>query len=348
MIPRRIRIKHFLPFGSVLLFLLLGLLLDQVIGRTLFMLHQKVMTGDFVGRVNKALKVKLTDIIIFGSSRATHHLDPAVIEPIINRSVFNAGADNCFLEYAMLLSHLIIDRGSSTKLFLLQVDYSSLTKFGLPRARRLLPFMDELPLIAEEINKENIFTWIKILSRSYRFNGLASAVVLRYFLPGPPIGNGFSPLSGQLKASTATQTYASQEKVRPEAKRFLHDFIQNAYSKGIEVVLVAGPYYLPGTKGSILERDELIRLSRIEGVELLQIDEKNYPELREISLFRDQSHLNQKGSAIYSKLVAQSLAPRLKKTKQTLFQKPSEYLMQEHGDKLELLTNNAVIGRLLN
>jgi len=288
----------------------IAIFVDQGIGRALMALHVRVMTGELVGRVNCALGTK-ADVVIFGNSRAVHHLDPGVIEPIIHRSVFNAGVDGCHMEYARLLSRLMLQRGSMAKVFVLEIDHYILSEFDLDRARRLLPFMDELPLIAMEIRQARPLAGIKLLSRSYRFEGLATSLVLHNFFPGPAIGGGFSPLMGRLKKSDLTPRPIFRTQMEPRAERYLRDFIREAQSKGIEVVLVTGPYYPPRPNRPDPLMEELISLSRKEGVVLLRIDEQVYPELREVFLFKDEDHLNHGGAVLYSKLVGRALVSRL-------------------------------------
>ena len=66
------------------LFLILGIFLaiivsDRIVYGVIKHFEKQIFIGDSAGKVNYFNKIKdSTDILIFGSSRAVHHLDPKV------------------------------------------------------------------------------------------------------------------------------------------------------------------------------------------------------------------------------------------------------------------------------
>ena len=77
---------------TVILFVAAFVALDQVVGLTFQKLYFRTRTGEGGGLINEAL-MKNPDILLLGSSRMKHHLDPSVLEKELSMSAYNGGVN---------------------------------------------------------------------------------------------------------------------------------------------------------------------------------------------------------------------------------------------------------------
>lgn len=100
---------------QVLVFLIFLILISYGLDKGAYYLFNKtsdkVFSGQTIGKLNHYLKVKdTTDILVFGSSRANHHIDVARF----SESSFNTGLDGVRIAYAATLIKLLPENRPQT------------------------------------------------------------------------------------------------------------------------------------------------------------------------------------------------------------------------------------------
>ena len=89
---------------TLILFLLISFVVDKIIFFTLNRISDNVYSGQSVGKLNHYLKIKNElDFIVFGSSRANHHIDPNVV----SENSFNMGVDGSKLSFSSTLIQVL-------------------------------------------------------------------------------------------------------------------------------------------------------------------------------------------------------------------------------------------------
>ncbi|NQU22336.1 MAG: hypothetical protein HQ567_13735 [Candidatus Nealsonbacteria bacterium] len=289
-------------------FLAGALVIDQGLGFLLQKALPRVKVGQTVGQVNVALDHAGADVLIFGSSRAQHHIMPAVLTDEFGCSAFNAGCDGQGILYHRILARLAIARGSNARLFILNVDPSDFYKPEFPRALVLAPYLEEDPLARELVARAaEPYGELKTHCRTWRFNSIALPIALRMFASNPePACDGFVPFSGDYREVEFRHTKADfHEEVVQQQRQFIAD----ARSHGIAVALVVGPrfrrdpHYAKGL-------DAIARLAREEDVCVLYLDDRRYPVFCNKAYYRDHAHLNAEGAMILTHLIASELRER--------------------------------------
>ena len=108
---RNNNIKHILKVLALIF--LLCFIIDKVIFFTLNRISDKVFSGQSIGKVNHYIKIKDNKILlIFGSSRANHNIDPSVIDS----SSFNMGVDGKNIAYSVPLIKMLENKTPQTLL----------------------------------------------------------------------------------------------------------------------------------------------------------------------------------------------------------------------------------------
>jgi len=163
----------------LMLFLLVSIVLDNIIFLGLNKLSDKVYSGQSIGKLNHFLKIKdSTDLIVFGSSRANHHVDPAQL----SNNAFNMGVDGTKIAYSSTLISLLDSKQQTVLLHIdphhaFDTDYQGddisalTTKYN--RNQKIRARTDNL-------KKNNPFQRIY---RSLSYNGMVLGIIKNYASP---------------------------------------------------------------------------------------------------------------------------------------------------------------------
>ena len=299
----------------------LGLLaLDQLVGLAL----EAVLRGSPAGQsgdIQRALDDhQSVDVYVFGSSRARRHVDPALVEAETGLRVHNAGAHGQTLAYARMLEALLLARGTSARIFALQVDIGHLFIDTSPRAAIFSPYYGESPVVDAILEQTGSYRRLKLLSRAYRFNSLAVPLVAQWLGAEADARQGFVPHQGSMSRERIAQVPPPWEPPTapgggyaplPKLERWLREFVREARDAGIHTLVFIGPRfrgaYAPHP-AELLARDWVARWTEDEGGTFRALDEDSDPAFLNPELYFDPGHLNARGAAQLSRLLAAELA----------------------------------------
>jgi len=281
-------------------FLVLIVLLDQVIGKILEKTYFSVPR-----KLTYAINDSNEDILIFGSSRANRHYNPAIFEEKLELTCFNNGLDgrNIFYNYALLATVTNRYTPKIVILDLLSGDYSQTgPNWNTDMLNVLLPYYGQNEYVDEVINLRSDYEKVKLLSAIYPYNSAIVDIVktkllkkdlsfgYQGYLPAQPVGGiknmidffkfGESGLVDSLKLS------------------YLQKFIRICDDKSIALILILSPWYCQETQyAPILEEIAAKNHIRFWNFTFRE-------EFSESSLFYDESHLNALGANRFTEMIA--------------------------------------------
>ncbi len=299
--------------SRIALFLAILFVLDRGIGLVLHQMMMRVNTGEGVGKINAALEPQHrdSDLIVFGSSRARHHIDPRVLDAGLKINSYNVAVNGMGIDYAAMLESMILKRGTKAKVFVLVFNVNDLFAGLQHKPSMFAPFLHDTP----EVDKLLVRDWgdtVKLWSVTYRYNSLVLPM-LRFLSRPEEDFKGYLPLFGHLpeKLDTNADPLAPPQgaKLDLSALDTFGYFVKSAKAAGIRVVCLEGPHFRvkPVTT---LEDDAVadIRQTVVSaGAEFWPMDENEYPQLKDKTLYRDAAHLNAEGSKLFSELLATRL-----------------------------------------
>jgi hypothetical protein len=306
---------------SALVFVLLVVVLDRSLGFGLGYLYKKTKSGEAGGLINAALSTK-AQVLLLGSSRMMHHVDPAVLSHNLSLSVYNAGVDGQDFLYAAMLMDLWRRFDPPPRVIVLHVDESSFTKNEdeLKRTSIFSFYFDKSDVVRDVIDQRTTLEPLKYLSSCYRANGKVLPILKNLLAPDRGVSNGFMPLSGTMPAPSPMQ---ESEKPRPQADPLVFwDFKVECFKRlaaycrrdGTRIFLFHSPRFAEARAGHDAWVAALRAfLSGYPEVEFVEISQFTYPErfANRPELFADNSHLNAKGAEIVSDLLAATLDSRI-------------------------------------
>lgn len=289
-------------------FLALLLVLDFGVGKVFDILRVNAKNGSTYQNEFIANECA-PDILILGSSRASHHYAPDVITENLGQSCYNAGKDGCGIILEYVRFSMITER-KKTRIVIYDVvpkfdylveDADDYSKY----ISQLKPYYNKATV--QEVMQivstpENNF--LSKVSSLYRYNSRVVPLVADSIIDRKEVEpNGFSPLSGVMETTEKETLSTSENKVDATKWAFLEKLIQDCEKNGITLIFVVSPEYC----GELSE--EYSPIQELAGK--YNIPFWNYIGYAEISknntLFQDRTHMNKDGAAKYSEIIADEL-----------------------------------------
>ena len=295
--------KYLRFVANAILFVFILFLVDQLFGRTLKHYYFKTTSGDYY-RTTYAMDSTNAEIIILGSSRASHHYIPKLIEDSLGMSCYNTGRDGNFLLFNYAVFKSIVKR-YSPKIIILDINPSELyqDENDYEGLATLLPYYQNKPELKDIIELRSKVENYKMLSAVYPFNSTVIAISKGNLGAYNDNNNkGYLPLFGSTlrEGKAVFQTNVGKE-LDNYKLNVLDSMALICSQKGIYFIVVQSPRFV-----ILKQENESLQINRITS-------NYNYSYWNLVNdslfinnpeLFRDGAHLNDTGAQIFTRLVS--------------------------------------------
>lgn len=284
-----------------MLFFIIIALIDVVFGIGCDYLYKKSKGGDTY-KINYAVSEGTADVLIMGSSRASHHYDPQILSDSLNMSVYNLGIDGSGVILADGFYRLIVERYKPKYIiYELTPPFDIYQYSGDMNNTRYLsqlkPYYKEecLSGIFEDVNPGEK---LKLRSGLYRYN-TTFLNLFRFYLRGMENDlKGYVPLEGVMnKYHREAENTMEIDKLK---LKYLEKFIADCEKNGSKILFVISPKFGVSTSASY---EPAISLCKDHGYIVLN----HFCDMQQMDYFKDSNHLNSKGAAVFSRLIASEL-----------------------------------------
>ncbi len=299
---------------NLLIFIVILIVLDRGIG---FLLeyaykHQKLGSNAIT---TYAIEKSKEDILIFGSSRASHHYDSNIITDSTGLSAYNCGRDGTNIIYSAAILPEILER-HNPKLIVLDLTLNEFSQEEAASLNEMLPTM-LLPYINTSKQIENTVLKVKPdevykakISKIYAYNSLLTSIVMSYMNADIKNVKGYQPLTGSRLQNKKGKTnnefkVIKYEKVDDYARSRLVYFVQQVQSRNIPMIAVMTPMYTApfAATASMKEMEAILNKYHVPFY-----DYSTRPAFFKKELFHDNSHMNRTGATMFT----DSLVPIIK------------------------------------
>jgi hypothetical protein len=295
--------------------------LDTGIAEVLSSLYTMTSTGESGGMINYALTRK-DEVLILGSSRAKHHINPQIISEKLSMTVFNAGINGHDFLFAAMFMDLWKQHNPAPRVLIVHVDSGSFVKneVELQKTKIFSLYIDQSQFVRRIILGSGPFEPLKYLSRSYRFNGKVLPIIKGQFVRPDARYNGYEGLNGimpppvaraeALDSFSAKSTSARAEPFWTLKLDCLENLISYCNQNGTLLILVHSPIFDENPAENAMWSDKLQRvIANRQGVYFINIADFLYPAAfsHRNDLYYDKSHLNAKGAGVFTSLLADRL-----------------------------------------
>jgi len=297
-------------YRYLLLFILLSVLLDRLIGEALRYLYFNQKSGSQYKTIYVTTKTK-ADVLVFGSSKAHYHYTPDIFSSRLGKSFYNAGSDGQNIFFHLALNKIILNR-YKPEVIILDIIPNELEyqQASYERMAALLPYYKDYKEIRPIIDMNGSFERIKLLSGIYPFNSNILTIAMGN------LGVGFTERddacgSGKLNRVMDTSMvkesdYGNRKRkivVDPQKISAFEDFILNTRAHGVELYVVISPIYglteAGNVCGPLFDITDKYRVRVFNFISDEGLQNHRY--------YADINHLNAEGAAIFSGMVADSI-----------------------------------------
>ncbi len=286
-------------------------LMDFCIGGANSWLYRRSKYGIF-HRQQYVMNESEDDIIILGSSRASHHYVPSIISDTLGMSCYNAGSEGMCIYYHYAILSSVIERGHLPKVIIYDVmnldvqDYPGPT-FTLDAALdRLAPHYGEYACIDRLFDLKGWKEKLKLHSLTYRYNSKLVQSIKCNFLPLPE-NQGYEKVAGRLPKDIIFQEEDYDDCAIDSLKlSYVQEMVNLATNNNINLIFVLSPCY----KHNPSRAYDIVK-DIAKNNHLMFIDCYNAPELMKRDLFRDAMHLNDDGAHVWSAYLANILKDKV-------------------------------------
>lgn len=297
--------------GGVLLciaaVIVLLVLMDLCIGGASAWLYHRSKYGIF-HRQQYVLNESKDDIIILGSSRASHHYVPSIFSDSLGMTCYNAGSEGMCIYYHFAMLASMIERCHYPKVIIYDVmDLDAMEHpgptFTLDAALdRLAPHFGEYKCIDSLFDLKDWKEKLKLQSLTYRYNSKLVQSIKCNFIPSPE-DNGYEVVVGELPDNMDFKKAEYNDcELDSQKLRYMQKMVDFAKIHQINMYFVFSPSFKDDPSRAYDAVKEIAHRNKIE-----IIDCYNEPALMKRELFRDLMHLNDDGAHVWSSYLAHIL-----------------------------------------
>lgn len=249
------------------------------------------------------------DVVVMGSSRAWEHVNPLILDSVLDVNSYNLGIDGRSFDSQILKYHLYRERNTKPQLIIQNVDiFSLIHRVGIKKIQ-FFPYFWDKPIRDTFFPVEPFTVWEKYLPM-YRFlhvNARSDMPGLSVFLPDgtKTLTKGYKgeELSWNGRALSAVDSIPFL--VNDTTARMFKDYLTEVKADGIKMVFVFSPLYIEATKKISGMKDVYAYFQKIASEYDIPILDYTYMGLcNDTTYFYNGMHLNKRGSDIFSDSLA--------------------------------------------
>jgi|WetSurMetagenome_2_1015567.scaffolds.fasta_scaffold121404_2 hypothetical protein len=308
-----IKNHYFRFFIKIIIILIILIVADQITGRVLRHFYFNNLVAGEHYQANFCLYNTNSDILVFGSSRASHHYASGLFEKNLKMSFYNTGRDGNFFLYNYAVFKVITKR-YSPKIIIFDINPNELIyrKDDYEKLSTLLPYYQDHPELRDIIKLRGPFEEYKLYSAIYPFNSLLTSIgieSLQISKTRYTSDKGYLPLYNKMKGIKANNALQKTVGTIDQNKlNALNDIALTCKNKNIRLLLVFSPIYNNSTESPATKIIENIANS--ENCQYFDFSNDstydNHPEY-----FQDNVHLNDDGAKIFSNILSEKLMEKL-------------------------------------
>ena len=300
-------LRFFIRLG---IFIAIFFVLDEIAGIVLRHYYFTQHSGTMY-RTTYSMEIAKPDILIFGSSRATHHYNPEAFERVLGMSCYNSGKDGHQILYHYAVLQSVLKR-YTPKIIILDISLKDLLKSdeNYDWLSSLLPYYKTHPEVRPVVDLKSRFEKYKLLSASYPFNSMILTIFKSNRMTSTEKEEkGYLPLEKEWKAPLITDPQPKTDKIDSIKLQYFEKFMDDCKKANAKLYVMLSPIYISYDEppiGLIAIREACQRHN------IPFYDYSNDIEfLTNPSLFQDRSHMNNKGATIYSEKIANEIKKAL-------------------------------------
>lgn len=242
------------------------------------------------------------DIVIEGSSRASVHFDPILIEDSLNTSCYNLGLDG----HSFLLQNFrhteFLKYNRQPKLIVYEIGYSTFSDHKVAyNFDALLPYILFNNTIKESTEEYNYYHFADYYIPLVRYYGKVMSI-LQSKIPSKIKTKGYNKIDQEWNNNREIEFDSVKLAHDPALTPLFEEYIKDCKKKNIKLILVHPPEYIEHQNRVVLREQEIDKYKQLgEKYDIPFYDFSNDTLSFNKKYFKDALHLNARGSTIFTK-----------------------------------------------
>ncbi|MGY4539087.1 hypothetical protein ACVW0P_003515 [Mucilaginibacter sp. UYNi724] len=291
------------------LLLLILFVLDYVFGTLIERAFYQEKQGDS-STTTYALSKANENLLIFGTSRASHHYISSVIGDSLQVSAYNLGRDGIKFDYNYALITSVLKR-YSPKYIILDINQNDFTYDTLGTQKEIftstfLPYTRRNSYIKQliyQINPREIYK--SEVSKLYAFNSLPGSILQHALGVGQKNDHGYEALFGSKLTATDKTIVGNNTNYKEDTTlvRKFEEMIATIEKRKIKLLVVVSPTLNKFKNNPLPTVNKTLSkygLKTIDFSDAFAAEDNS-------KLFHDRTHLNNNGSTLYTQLIIQAI-----------------------------------------
>lgn len=258
-------------------------------------------------RTTYAMEQTTAQVLVFGSSKATHNYRTDILAHELGMSCYNAGRDGNFIFYHYAVLQSVLKRYKPSLIIL---DFAGgefrVSQDSYDRLSLLLPYYKNHPEIRTVTALKGPYEKIKMLSSLYPYNSSALTIISGNRAAGKAEDiNGYLPLYKEWPDSIKTVENEDSYPVDSMKVKYFKAFLSQCKSAGIKVCVVNSPYF------QLSGKPDYAAVVAKKAADSLQVPFADFSTkdifLNNRRLYADVAHLNDSGAHIFTQLLADEI-----------------------------------------
>ena len=285
---------------NLMIFFGIVIAVDFVVGKAIGYL-QSSKAGGRTGAEYYACLKSNEDVIIMGSSRASHHYVPSIISDSLGLSCFNAGQDGngIILQYGRWK---MISERFTPKVLVYDItpDFDLAENDNLTYIDHLKPFCSQKSVM-DYVTGLFPMERFKLMSQMYRYNYKFLEMLSDCARGSGNEMNGYIPLKGKIRQEVIEDRFVNEAvtvQYDEEKLKYLDCLAKECQEKGTRLVFVVSPYF----RGASYNAETFAPIGAIAdryGVQFLYYNDKEHIE--NPVFYKDSYHLNDVGAQLFTR-----------------------------------------------
>lgn len=297
----------------LILIILISYGLDKIVFFSLNKISDKVMSGQAIGKLNHFLSQKDTaDFIVFGNSRANHHLDV----DLFSNNGFNMGVDGIGIAYiSTLINTMSVDNKQN---IIVHIDTKNFfdNNYDGSDINALKTKYKRDPNITLALEKSGNLSVFQPFYNSINYNGNIIGIIKNYFKPNYDFTsyNGFDPLfvkNSEIAMRDIVLSKASIKERCPDtliinevALNYLKEiksFIEKSPNKSF--LFITSPIYNDYCDIDNFKLSEVMKDLGLSYWDLSNL----YNQSKDNTYWKDATHMSDKGATAFSNFLLENM-----------------------------------------
>lgn len=292
-------------FIKIVIFISLLIVADFAMG-FVYKLYDYTKKGA-IHKMHLLMTKETPQLLILGSSRASHHYDPKLLGDSLGLEVINAGFDGLgtTIGYGIFTG---ISQRQYPKYIICEItpSFDIYEDNGSIRGlNNLNPYINNKKIKNLLVDADPTAEW-KLKSNTYRLNSSLLRLFPSIISKHDDFGSGFHPLNKRMtlpKTTDETKKSSDKRKINRVKEKYLRKLIQDATNNGCKVFFTISPCF--GGRDISYYQAELEIINDYDITIFNHLNESSI--INDNTLFQDVTHMNVDGAEKYSKIIVSDI-----------------------------------------